>query len=178
MNMLEDLFTTNEVINISGLTRNNLEYYRRENILYPVSDKPLRWDYKNLFFCLIINELRKLEPRNTALKLSVSLLNSNLDFIEDNTKILIFSDSDTHTQCIKLKDEWQILQEFENENKDFLKYYKKPYFLRVKDENLGVEVQIGISEYYILYMDYAKEHLNKLCIDYDCEGKIPSFSKS
>jgi hypothetical protein len=173
--IMSDLFNTSEVINISGLTRNNLEYYRRENILYAVSDKPLRWDYKNLFFCLVINELRKLEPRNTALRISSTILKSNLDCIENKIKLLIFANYENHSKCIKLKEIPGFLK-LENENNEFLKYYTTPYDFKVKDEIFDIEVQFTISEYYVLDINLAKEHLNKLCIDNDCEHKIPSFA--
>jgi hypothetical protein len=55
---MSTFFNTTEVINISGLTRNKLEYYRREKIIFPISEKPLKWDYKTLFFCVVINELK------------------------------------------------------------------------------------------------------------------------
>jgi len=172
---MKNLFTTEQLIKLTDLKRHHLEYYRKEKIIIPVTDKPLRWNYKTIIFCLMIKEFKQKMNKSLALDCTKYFLKfyDNLDFIENGDEIIIISELGKKFIVFFGKTDSS-----ENENKDLelFKYFETPLFLDIDDFNSGKRMQIILDNRYVFYIKLAKDHINKLCIDYGYEGKIPSLS--
>jgi len=169
---MNNLFTTEDLIQLTELKRHHLEYYRKEKIIIPISDKPLRWNYETVIFCLMIKEFKEKMNKSLALDCVKYFLKTDetLSFINDSNDFIIISDFGKQFVII-----FNNTKE-NDENKELFKYFETPLFLDLDDFNTGRRMQIILNTRYVFYIRLAKEHINKLCIDYGYGDKIPSIS--
>jgi hypothetical protein len=171
---MNNLFTTKELTKLSGLSRGNLEYYRREKIIKAASDKPLRWNYKTVIFCLMIKEFKQKMNKNLALESAKCILEfySDLEFIEQNNELIIISAIGKKLLVFISRDTDNI----SNSNGELFKYFDSSIFLDLDDFNTGKRLQIILDNRYVFYLSLAKKHIERLCIDYGYQDKIPSLA--
>jgi len=52
------LFTTEDLMSLTGLPRCNFEYYRKVNVISPALERPLRYEHKSVIFGFMIKQLK------------------------------------------------------------------------------------------------------------------------
>lgn len=175
---MNNLFSTEDVMKITGLKRHHLEYYRQEKIITPTSDKPLKFNYETLLFCFVIKQFKEKMNRKVSIDYIRTILqyNPNLECFNDDSRYMIISDLGKYILVFISKNE--DFKDFKNDDKEILKFYEDSTFLDIDDSISGKRMQIIVNGLYVLFLQYAKEHINKMCVDNGYGDKIPSLSLS
>lgn len=167
------MFTMSDVVNITGLTRRNLEHLRINNLLVPSITNPIRYSYEQLLLSFAIFQLKK-HLGTKELNCTIEMLHridDTLSFFNLKERLLLVI-NDKH---IVVSPHNQIIGFIEFEDSEYIKYFEDcEDFFEVGEDETNT-VSMILKDYYVVSLENIKNTVNKLIVDNNLVHKLPEI---